>query len=154
MRWIIAFVLVAGCSDPPTPTGTTCADPDPVSGTTTLTWDNFGCDFMKRYCLGCHDSSLPLSMRNGAPLFHDFDTLAGVMNVPDHIDEQAGWGPDAKNSFMPGAGTNDRCPSTKGGPLDMACIKPTSEERTHLAQWLACERQRPHDFAHDPQPCL
>jgi hypothetical protein len=138
------LVAVAGCpsTGKPTPTGTTCADPDPVTGTTTLTWQNFGYDFMCHYCTNCHDSSLKLDQRNGAPLFHDFDSLIGVMEVPDHIDEQAGSGPNAHNTFMPGAGTGGKCPSTPGGPLDESCMEPTAEERQQLSQWVACQRLR------------
>ena len=145
----VALVFVAACTDRPTSTGTTCPDPDPITGTTTLTWDNFGHDFMFKYCTNCHASDIPHSQRNGAPIYHDFDTLLGVLEVPDHIDQQTGWGPNAKNNFMPGAGTNGRCPSTKGGPLDEPCPEPTGEERTNLAQWIACERLRPHDFTAD-----
>lgn len=137
---------LAGCGDKPTSTGTTCADPDPLTGTTTLTWDNFGHDFMFKYCTNCHSSDLTHSMRNGAPIYHDFDTLLGVLEVPDHIDQQTGWGPKAHNNFMPGDGTNGRCPSAKGGPLDEDCPEPSGEERTNLAIWIACERDRPHDF--------
>lgn len=139
---VIWAVCTAACTSNPTPTGTTCADPDPISGTTPLTWDNFGHDFMVKYCVSCHSSDLPRSQRNGAPLYHDFDTVTGVLEVPDHIDEQAGWGPNAHNSFMPGGGTGGRCPSMKGGPLDETCPQPTAQERTDLAQWLACERLR------------
>ena len=148
MRLFVVIAMLAGCTNTakPTPTGTTCPDPDPVTGTTTLTWDNFGRAFMYKYCVNCHDSGLPLSKRNGAPLFHDFDTLLGVLEVPDHIDEQTGFGPNAKNTLMPGAGTNGRCPSTLGGPLDEDCPDPTDQERTNLSQWIACERLRPHDF--------
>src|SRR5260221_2299083 len=100
------LVVITGCTGPkPTPTGTTCADPDAMTGTTQLTWQNFGYDFMCHYCTSCHDSALPNSKRNGAPLFHDFDSLVGAMEVPDHIDEQAGFGPKAHNTFMPGGGT-------------------------------------------------
>lgn len=157
MRWIVIALFVGttacvGCTSQavPTPTGTTCPDPDPITGTTKLTWDNFGKAFMYKYCVNCHDSALPISKRNGAPLYHDFDTLLGVLEVAtgpvNHIDEQAGWGPKAHNNFMPGAGTNGRCPSQLGGPLDEACPEPTGEERTELAQWLACEELRPHNF--------
>ena len=150
MRLFILALVLAGCGDRPTPTGTTCADPDPVTGTTTLTWDNFGHDFMFKYCTNCHSSDLPHSKRNGATIYHDFDSLFGVFEIinanPDHVDEQAGWGPKAHNNFMPGGGTNNRCPSMKGGPLDEDCPEPTGEERTNLAVWIACEKQRPHDF--------
>ena len=107
---------------------------------------NFGKTFMDTYCTNCHTYGLKISMRNGAPLFHDFDSLYGAMGPVDHIDEQAGWGPKAQNAFMPGAGTNGRCPSTLGGPLDEDCPEPTGEERTKLSEWIACERLRHHDF--------
>lgn len=136
----IAVTSALGCGSNPTPTGTTCEDPNPVTGTTQLTWDNFGRDFMVKYCVNCHSSDLPRSQRNGAPIYHDFDTLVGVLQVADHIDEQAGLGPNAHNTFMPG----DRCPAVKGGPLAQACSQPTKQERVDLAQWLTCERLRPH----------
>jgi hypothetical protein len=102
---------------------------------------------MFRYCTNCHNSALTkLSLRNGAPLFHDFDYLFGVLETIPHIDEQAGSGPKAHNTFMPGAGTNGRCPSQLGGPLDENCPEPTAEERASLAMWLACERSRSHNF--------
>lgn len=133
MRYLI-FALLVACGPSPTPTGTECPDPDPL----TLTWDSFGRDFMTRYCTWCHDSSLPRSQRNGAPLYHDFDTLEGTRQTPDHIDEQAGFGPNAENQFMP----PERCPSTKGGALDTTCPVPTAEERRNLAMFIACERKR------------
>lgn len=149
MRFLFLLVVLAGCPNDarPTKTGTTCADPDPVTGTTTLTWQNFGYDFMCHYCTNCHDSSLTADQRNGAPLFHDFDSLIGVVEVPDHIDEQAGFGPKAHNTFMPGGGTGYRCPSVAGGPLDMSCLEPTDEERTNLSQWIACQRLRTDENA-------
>ena len=145
MRFALALIFIAACGPAPTPTGTTCADPDPITGTSTLTWDNFGHDFMFKYCTNCHRSDLTHSMRNGAPIYHDFDTVIGVVEVPDHIDEQAGWGPKAHNDFMPGDGTGGRCPSVAGGQLDEDCPQPTAEERTQLSQWIACERLRSHN---------
>jgi hypothetical protein len=142
---VLLLVFVAGCCQSykkPTSTGTQCADPDPITGTTTLTWDNFGHDFMCHYCTNCHDSSLPLSKRNGAPLFHDFDYLDGAMEVPDHIDMQAGESMLVHNNAMPGGGTCGQCPTKPGGPLDRECLIPTAEERQQLAQWLACQRLR------------
>ena len=72
----------------------------------------------------------------------DYDWFEGVMRTPDHIDEQAGSGPAATNELMP----PDRCPSVAGGKIDSDCMKPTLEERKMLAEWIACEKQRPHDF--------
>jgi hypothetical protein len=143
MRTLFLVLFLMGCPATPTPTGTTCPDADPINSPS-LTWDNFGHDFMFKYCTNCHASSLPHSQRNGAPIYHDFDTEIGVIEVDDHVDEQAGWGPNAQNNFMPGGGTNGRCPSVAGGALDEACPEPTSEERTKLAQWIACEKVIPH----------
>ena len=158
MRALGLVVLVA-CTNSATPTstGTDCPSPDPMTlgytaqstpgCTGTTDQCNFGKTFMDKYCVNCHDSSLSLSMRNGAPLFHDFDTLLGVLEVPDHIDQQTGIGPKAHNTFMPGAGTGGQCPSELGGSLDENCVEPTDEERTNLSLWIACERNRPHDLS-------
>jgi hypothetical protein len=138
---LLTLCLLAACSDHPTPTGTECPSPDPG----TPTYDDFGKAFMEKYCTWCHDSSLPRSQRNGAPLFHDFDSLLGVLEVQGHIDQQTGIGPNASNYFMP----PDECPSTIGGKLDTDCAKPTDDERRKLALWLACEQDRPHNFSAD-----
>jgi hypothetical protein len=138
MRVLLLTLFVVACGGSPEPTGTVCPDPDPM----TLTYDNFGRDFMTKYCNWCHSSELPRSQRNGAPLFHDYDSLLGVLQTPDHIDEEAGYGPNAENEFMPPG----RCPTTPGGSLNRDCPKPTAEERTKLAEWIACERNRTHSF--------
>lgn len=134
MRALLFVLLLAACGPAPAPTGARCPDPDPM----TLTWDSFGNTFMSTYCTMCHDSTLTRSQRNGAPLFHDFDTLLGVLKTPEHIDEQAGHGPNAQNNFMP----PERCPSVPGGPLAVDCMQPTDEERRQLAEWIACEKLR------------
>ena len=138
------FAILVGCGSPslPTPTEATCPDPNNPQ----FTWDNFGSDFFCHYCTNCHDSSLALNQRNGAPLFHDLDSLIGVMQVANHTDEQAAWGPKAHNDFMPGAGTGGRCTTTLGGKLDEDCPMPTDQERTNLGVYLACELQRPQDY--------
>lgn len=138
----VAVALGCGSPDKPTPTGAVCPDPNNPQ----FTWSNFGSDFFCHYCTNCHDSGLPLDKRNGAPLFHDLDSLVGVMEVSLHVDEQAAWGPKAHNDFMPGAGTGGRCASMLGGPLDEDCPMPTSEERTNLGVFLACETLRPQDY--------
>jgi cytochrome c5 len=155
MAMTMIGLALAACTAVPSGTGTVCPAPDP----TTLGYDTqydpqctqadgagsgmcFGKAFMDHYCTMCHASTLTLSQRNGAPLFHDFDTLEGVLEVPDHIDEQAGIGPTASNHFMPGT----QCPSTPGGPLDGDCAQPTDAERTQLAEWIACARARTYDF--------
>jgi len=158
MRFLaLALLAVAACASPvPTDTGTVCPDPDPMTFGYTLDDTpgctgtpeqcNFGKTFMETYCTNCHLSTLPLSKRNGAPLYHDFDSLLGIMEVTNHIDQQTGIGPNAHNTFMPGAGTGGRCPSEPGGPLDEDCLQPTDQEREDLAVWIACEVDRPHNF--------
>ena len=138
MRLLLASLLVAACggSGTPTATGTVCPSPDPQS----LTYDNFGAQFMIDYCTMCHARALPRSQRNGAPLYHDFDTLLGVMQVQNHIDSQTGYGPEAENEFMP----PERCPSEPGGAIAIDCRQPSADERRQLAEWLACEKDRPH----------
>ena len=59
--------------------------------------------------------------RQGAPEFHDFDTIGGIRNVAGHIDQMAGSGPNATNTGMPNE--------------DPA---PTMAERQQLAEWIAC----------------
>ena len=160
MRGSILIVFAIGCtSSNPTPTGAVCPSPDPMTlaySTETVpectgsddTGDcGFGKRFMDRYCIQCHSSTLTkANERNGAPFYHDFNTLEGVLEVPDHIDEQTGIGPKASNHFMPGDGTGGRCPSVAGGPLDKDCDEPTDEERQKLAVWIACENARTHVF--------
>lgn len=138
MKYLALFFALAACGPNPTDTDTVCPDPDPQ----TLTWENFGEPFMTKYCVACHAESLTRSKRNGAPLYHDFDSLFGVMKTPAHIDQQAGSGPSATNEFMP----PDRCPSVAGGSINTDCKQPTLDERRQLAEWIACERKRPHDF--------
>ncbi len=88
----------------------------------TLTWESFGQEFMSTYCTRCHASTLEGDARQGAPLYHDFDTFMGVLVVADHVDMKAASGPAATNELMP-----------IGTPT------PTLEERQQLGEWLACE---------------
>lgn len=139
MRFLVLSFVFAACTNSPAipaPTETVCPTPDPG----TLTWDNFGQKFMADYCTVCHASTLRHADRNGAPLYHDYDTLMGVLETPDHIDEYAGSGPAAHNTRMPPS----RCPSSPGGSLDRNCPTPTDAERTNLSMWIACERLRLH----------
>jgi hypothetical protein len=138
MRLVVIGLLLAACTNPapPTPTKAQCPTPDPG----TLTWESFGQKFMADYCTVCHASDLKHAARNGAPLYHDYDTLMGVLEIPDHIDSYAGSGPAAHNVLMPPG----QCPTVPGGPLNRNCPEPTDAERTDLATWIACERLRPH----------
>jgi hypothetical protein len=129
-------LIVVGCvnSATPTPTEAVCPDPDPG----TLTYDSFGQKFMTDYCTACHDSTLQPRQRNGAPVYHDYNSLMGILDLPDHIDQYAGAGPGSTNTEMPPS----RCPSVPGGSLNIDCPKPTLEERTNLSVWLACDKVR------------
>lgn len=98
------------------PTESVCPDGS------TLTWESFGQEFMAKYCTRCHSSELTGDARNDAPLYHDFDTLMGVLVVADHVDRKAAAGPAGTNELMP-----------IGAPV------PTLEERKQLGEWLACE---------------
>lgn len=98
------------------PTGATCPQGS------TLTYDNFGRQFMESYCTRCHSSSLTGGARMGAPAFHDFDTISGIRAVSNHVDETAGSGPAATNESMPPGGD-----------------KPSLAERQMLAEWIACQ---------------
>ena len=114
----LTLTVLAACGGPsPTPTGALCP---PGS---TLTYQNFGKPFMEEYCTRCHSSTLVGDARHGAPVFHDFDTLVGILNVGSHVDEEAAAGPDAINTLMP----------------DDNEAAPTEAERFQLGEWLACE---------------
>jgi len=115
---LAAVLMIAGCSQKPLfgpPTQSVCPS------ATTLTYTNFGRSFMEAYCTRCHAASLRGADRQGAPSFHDFDTLFGVRAVFDHIDETTAAGPAATNTSMP--------------PDSPA---PTLAERQQLGEWIAC----------------
>lgn len=99
------------------PTETECP---PAS---TLTYENFGRQFMEDYCTSCHATTKVGADRNGATADHDFDILAGIRGVAMHIDQAAGIGPASANRNMP--------------PDDEAA-QPTDAEREQLAEWLSC----------------
>lgn len=120
---LLGLLLLLGCGgehaddEQHEPSGATCP---PGSS---LTYENFGREFMNDYCTRCHSSALDGADRNGAPSDHDFDTLAGIRaTTTHHIDELAAAGPDHVNTAMP--------------PTDP---KPSKSERERLGEWLACE---------------
>ncbi len=86
----------------------------PTQGTT-LTYDNFGRGFLDQWCQTCHDAAD--GSRNGAPSAYDFHDRAAVLEYRDRIFARAA----DDNSSMP--------PGPDGPP---------SDERHHLAEWLAC----------------
>ena len=134
-RLLVAALCLCSCDDddggglncPPDDSGGEEAPIGPASGATCPamdppTYDNFGKAFMEKYCTRCHSSTLTGDARMCAPLYHDFDSLMGVLVVAEHIDEYAAAGPDATNTQMPKNGA-----------------EPTLEERQKLGQWLRCE---------------
>lgn len=119
-RIVLGLVLLAtlmghdhGCGNDGAPTEASC---DPR-----LRWDNFGHDFVTRYCTSCHSSEPQGGHRRGAPPDHNYDTQEGVPMDPTHLDIAAAAGPAARNDFMP-----------PYGPM------PTLVEREQLGAWLAC----------------
>lgn len=118
MRFLPLLLLLGACRGNPTPTGAVCPSDN------TLTYENFAKPFMENYCTRCHSSELMGGERHGAPLYHDFDSLEGIIEVHEHVDEQAAAGPLAINRFMPYDGD-----------------QPTDAERYQLGTWLACEVQ-------------
>jgi uncharacterized membrane protein len=118
MKRLAFLLLLSACSDDNVfgpPTESVCPQ------TQTLTYQNFGKNFMTKYCTRCHSSEVMGADREGAPSFHDFDTLFGIKAVYDHIDETTAAGPAATNTGMPPDGA-----------------KPTLEERKQLGEWIAC----------------
>lgn len=121
---LLATVLIAGCGgeDPPVED----PDPAPSSGSTcpsssTLTYENFGMQFLDDYCTRCHSTMPENGSRSGAPRGLDWDQIETVRAYAEQIDRMAAAGPDATNTGMP--------------PRDP---RPTVVERTNLGEWLAC----------------
>lgn len=112
-----AVVVTVACQDEDegTPSGATCPE------NSTLTWDNFGKNFMENYCTRCHAVAVKGSARMGAPSDHNFESAPLVRLELDHIDKAAAAGPDAINTSMP-----------PGAPT------PTEDERRQLGEWVAC----------------
>lgn len=92
---------------------------DECPSDSTLSYDNFGKAFMTSYCTRCHSTTLTGAARNGAPSDHNFDTLAGIIDEIEHVEESAGAGAGA--SIMPPSGA-----------------KPSDAERQQLSDWIAC----------------
>lgn len=114
---LIAFATAACGEEGGKPTGATCPQGS------TLTYTNFGQQFMTDYCTRCHSSTA--TDRHGAPDDANFDTLNGVKAHSAHVDEEAGSGPDATNEGMP-------------EDTDATNPAPTTAERAMLSEWIAC----------------
>lgn len=78
----------------------------------TLTYENFGKNFMQSYCLACH--------ADGGPESPKLSTLAQIQAHRDEVDRAAAAGPNAVNTYMP-----------EGTSVPEA-------ERRKLGEWLAC----------------
>jgi hypothetical protein len=87
-------------------TGSTC----PTDST--LTYANFGQNFMQTYCLACHADNGPESPK--------LSTLAEIQGHMSDVDRAAAAGPNTVNTYMP-----------EGGSVPEA-------ERRKLGEWLAC----------------
>jgi len=104
---LLGSACLAACgSGPGDPTASTCPSDS------TLTYGNFGQDFMRNNCLQCHSASGPESPK--------FDTLAQVQANKDNIDRAAAAGPNGVNTYMP----------------DGRSV--AESERRKLGEWLAC----------------
>lgn len=110
---VLTALALVGCGG--AATGTTC----PTNSTVTA--ENFGNDYMTRYCTRCHATSVKGSARQGAPSDANFDTLEAIRKDAQEIDQWSGAGPNAENTSMP-----------PNAPA------PTTAERQKLSEWLAC----------------
>ncbi len=115
--WLIAL---AACGGDPVGknTASTCPTVDPP------TYASFGQTFFTTYCTECHSQAKLGADRQGAPVTIDFDTRSLVRENTSRIDQQAAFGPAAKNRLMPYDGYD---------PL------PTDAERLRLGEYIACE---------------
>jgi uncharacterized membrane protein len=124
---LFAGVLSLSCGDdenepkppadeaPGPSTGSTCPSDE------TLTYENFGREFLETYCTRCHSSELSGSARHGAPVGYDWDRIESVREHAARIDKMAAAGPLATNTTMP-----------PGEP------RPEVLERERLGEWLEC----------------
>jgi|MudIll2142460700_1097286.scaffolds.fasta_scaffold01237_4 uncharacterized membrane protein len=115
--WLSVVVLVAACGNDVgvPPPGEPPVDPDACE-TSYLDYGNFGAPFVLNWCTGCHASSVPAGMRQKAPVDVNFDDAADVIEWKERIRIRA----TGDKPTMPPAGG------------------PTTEERSLLAEWIAC----------------
>jgi cytochrome c5 len=124
-----AILMLGGC-------GSSSGDSDseteegpagPATGSTCptgskLTYESFGKPFFNEFCVSCHAKGVAAADRQGAPLDHNFDTLDGIVEEAEHIDEVAAAGPKATNTSMPPKGSK----------------APSEAQRKQLGEWIAC----------------
>jgi len=107
---VVVMVSLLGCnSGGGAGGGSSAALPDCPTGGTDLTYDNFGKAFFSSYCDSCHAGSQKPSL----------GTAAEIASWADQIYAQAG---DGNSSMPPGN----------------ASAQPSVDERSNLAEWLAC----------------
>jgi uncharacterized membrane protein len=120
---LLLAVATIGCDDLGDPTGAACA------ADSTMTYANFGADFMMKYCTGCHSKNPQDGKRHGAPDDVNFDTQLQVQQHRSDIDRAVGKGPKADNKFMP----------DHDAPTELTnYTMPSDAEREQLSVWLAC----------------
>lgn len=117
MKQLLLLFVFAACGG--SPTGSEC----PSSNAPT--YGSFGKVFFDTYCTQCHSANS--NARHDAPSDMNFDTEDEIRAHAADIDEEAAFGPNAKNTDMPDLGTAVK-------------TAPTDEERTLLGQFLACEQ--------------
>lgn len=104
---LVGGALAGGCGDGlGDATGSTC----PTDST--LTYANFGQNFMQTHCLACH--------ADGGPESPKLSTLSEIQAHISDVDRAAAAGPNTVNTYMP-----------EGGSVPEA-------ERRKLGEWLAC----------------
>ena len=93
-------------------------EPPPVAkcDSSFLDHDNFGAPFVANWCRGCHSSSVPMNMRQKAPIDVNFDGDGDLVVWAERIKIRA-------------AGTKPTMPPAGG---------PSEEERALLAEWIEC----------------
>jgi hypothetical protein len=80
--------------------------------------------FKRSYCTRCHARAPVGADRQGAPSFHDFDTLSVIKVVADHIDQTSASGPASTNTRIPPDGRT-----------------PSLAQRKQLGECIACDMQ-------------
>ena len=83
----------------------------------TLSYDNFGSQFMTNFCLDCHASTVTGGARNGAPVAVNFDDLSLVQAQAGRIKARVN-----ASSLPP--------PSFPAAP--------SATERSDLTEWIDC----------------
>jgi len=112
----------ASASDPDEPTSMNPNKPLPVPTSlncpagTSLSYENFGAQFLRRYCSGCHSVNLVGIDRHGAPELINFDSAADAVSLRVEMIRSAG----ADDARMPPG------------------VSVLKDERALFREWLNC----------------